>query len=150
MKLTIIEKTDISGCNLGELVNQKRKQMSYHDELDADCDEQNFHFHFNFKEETYNQLQSFMIQHPGHTTEELVDLINFYPFTEESLKIAFDRFNYHKSTFHGICGPFVCKEGRWFPIYDKQNTESVVLAQENSTLRNKIVELESNVDEIIV
>tara|TARA_Y100000356_G_C11219092_1_gene268022 strand:- start:43 stop:510 length:468 start_codon:yes stop_codon:yes gene_type:complete len=97
---------------------------------------------FDFTEEFYKTFQDFMFQNPGKTTKELVQMITFYSFTEDSLKTAFMMFNTWKNTFHGVCGPFIFKNDRWFPVYAKKYQDTVKLAQENSELRKKIEELE--------
>ena len=97
---------------------------------------------FNFTKEFYKMFQEFMFQNPGKTTKELVQMITFYEFTEESLEVAFKMFNTWKNSFYGVCGPFIYKNKRWFPVYSKKYTDTVILAQENSMLRQKIKELE--------
>jgi len=87
-------------------------------------------------------FQEFMFQNPGKTTKELIQMITFYEFTEESLEVAFKMFNTWKNSFYGVCGPFIYKNKRWFPVYSKKYTDTVILAQENSILRQKIKELE--------
>ena len=79
-----------------------------------------------------------MNKHPGLTLKEYVKLMDFYPFTEETLEIAFRRFNTFKNTFYGVCGPFMLKGGRWFPVYNKPDDTNIVLAEENTRLRNII------------
>jgi len=101
-------------------------------------DKCNFDFTINF----YQTFQDFMFQNPGKTTKELCELITFYDFTEESLVIAFKLFNTWKNTYYGVCGPFIYKNERWFPVYSKKYTDTVLLAEENSKLRGKIAELE--------
>ena len=86
-----------------------------------------------------------MFQNPGKTTKELCELITFYDFTEESLVIAFKLFNTWKNTYYGICGPFIYKNERWFPVYSKKYTDTVLLAEENSKLREKVAELEKKI-----
>ena len=97
---------------------------------------------FDFTEEFYKEFQDFIFQHPGKTTKELVQMITFYNFTEESLKTAFMMFNTWKNTYHNVCGPFIFKNDRWFAVYAKKYQDTVRLAQENSELRKKIEELE--------
>ena len=97
---------------------------------------------FDFTDEFYKTFQEFMFQNPGKTTKELVQMITFYKFTEDSLKMAFMMFNTWKNTFYGVCGPFIFKNDRWFPVYAKKYEDTVKLAQENSELRKKIEELE--------
>lgn len=101
----------------------------------------NFDFTMNF----YKTFQDFMFQNPGKTTKELCELITFYDFTEESLVIAFKLFNTWKNTYYGICGPFIYKNERWFPVYSKKYTDTVLLAEENSKLREKVAELEKKI-----
>ena len=98
---------------------------------------------FNFTKEFYKIFQEFMFQNPGKTTKELVQMITFYEFTEESLEVAFKMINTWKNSFYGVCGPFIYKNERWFPVYAKKYTDTVLLAQENSKLREKINELEN-------
>ena len=93
----------------------------------------------------YKTFQDFMFQNPGKTTKELCELITFYDFTEESLVIAFKLFNTWKNTYYGICGPFIYKNERWFPVYSKKYTDTVLLAEENSKLREKVAELEKKI-----
>lgn len=104
-------------------------------------DKCNFDFTMNF----YKKFQDFMFQNPGKTTKELCELITFYDFTEESLVIAFKLFNTWKNTYYGICGPFIYKNERWFPVYSKKYTDTVLLAEENSKLREKVAELEKKI-----
>ena len=92
---------------------------------------------FDFTDEFYKTFQEFMFQNPGKTTKELVQMITFYKFTEDSLKMAFMMFNTWKNTFHGVCGPFIFKNNRWFAVYAKKYTDTLLLAQENSKLREK-------------
>ena len=98
---------------------------------------------FDFTDEFYKTFQEFMFQNPGKTTKELCQMITFYNFNEESLEVAFKMFNTWKITFHGICGPFIFKNDRWFPVYAKKYADTVLLAQENSELRQRIKELEN-------
>ena len=102
---------------------------------------------FDFTDEFYKTFQNFMFQHPGKTTKELAQMITFYNFTEDSLKTAFMLCNTWKNTFHGVCGPFIFKNDRWFPVYAKKYQDTVKLAQENSELRKKIEELEKKLRE---
>ena len=103
---------------------------------------------FDFTEEFYILFQEFLYQNPGKTTEELCQTITFYPFTPETLEKAFKMFNTWKNTFYGICGPFIYNNGRWFAVYAKKYSDAVILAQENSKLRQKIEELEKQLDVI--
>ena len=100
-----------------------------------DCD-------FDFTDEFYKTFQEFICANPGKTTKELCQMITFYPFTEHSLDVAMKMFNKYKHTWYGVCGPFIYKNERWFPVYSKKYTDTVILAQENSVLRLKIKELE--------
>jgi len=100
---------------------------------------------FDWTQKFYPQFQNFMFQNPGKTSQELCKLINFYNFTEESLEIAFKLFNTRKNTYYGVCGPFIYKNERWFPVYSKKYTDTVLLAEENSRLREKIAELEKKI-----
>jgi len=97
---------------------------------------------FEFTDVFYKTFQEFMFQNPGKTTKELTQMITFYSFTPETLEIALKMFNTWKNTFYNLCGPFICKDGRWFSVYAKKYTDTVLLAQENSQLREKIKVLE--------
>ena len=101
---------------------------------------------FNFTEDIYRKIQMCMIGNPGHTLSEYVTMMDFYPFTEKSLEVAFLLFNTWPNTYYGICGPFVCKNKFWFPVYDQVCTNTV-LAQENSLLRQKVEELQKKLVE---
>ena len=103
---------------------------------------------FDFTDEFYKTFQEFMFQNPGKTSKELVQMITFYKFTEDSLKIAFMMFNTWKNTFHGVCGPFICKNNRWFAVYAKKYTDTLLLAQENSKLREKNNTLQEKLAEL--
>ena len=97
---------------------------------------------FDFTDEFYKTFQEFICANPGKTSKELSQMITFYSFTEYSLEIAMKMFNTYKHTWYGVCGPFIYKSNRWFPVYSKKYTDTVILAQENSVLRQKIKELE--------
>jgi len=103
---------------------------------------------FDFTDEFYKTFQEFMFQNPGKTTKELVQMITFYKFTEDSLKMAFMMFNTWKNTFHGVCGPFIFKNNRWFAVYAKKYTDTLLLAQENSKLREKNNTLQEKLAEL--
>jgi hypothetical protein len=102
---------------------------------------------FNFDEQFYQQFKSFMIQNPGKTTQELCSLIQFYNFTPQTLPIAFKMFNTYKNTYFDICGPFIFKNNRWFPVYSKKYTDTIILAQENSYLRNQINQYKNQINQ---
>ena len=101
---------------------------------------------FNFTEEFYIKFKNFMIKNPGKTTIELCQLIKFYKFTPKTLSTAFKLFNTYTNTYYQICGPFIYKDNRWFPIYSKKYTDTVILAQENSYLRDKIQNMKLQIE----
>ena len=103
---------------------------------------------FDFTDEFYKTFQEFIFQNPGKTTKELTQMITFYNFTEDSLKTAFMMFNTWKNTFHGVCGPFIFKNNRWFAVYAKKYTDTLLLAQENSKLREKNNTLQEKLAEL--
>jgi hypothetical protein len=91
---------------------------------------------FNFTETFYKEFQEFMFLHPGYTSKELCELITFYEFTEQSIDIAFKLFNTYKATYYDICGPFIFKNNRWFSVYSKKYSDTVIkLSQENTRLK---------------
>lgn len=93
---------------------------------------------FDFNERFYETFQEFISKNPGKTTHELCEIITFYDFTEKTLDIAFRLFNTWRNTYYDRCGPFMCKNYRWFT--GRKYTDAVVLAQENSILRIQLEE----------
>ena len=100
---------------------------------------------FDFDQEFYQNFQGFIFQNPGHTTKELCEMITFYQFTEKTLDVAFRLFNTWKNSYYGVCGPFILKNSRWFPVYQKKYTDTVMLAQENSRLRQQVEDLKNEI-----
>ena len=97
---------------------------------------------FNFTEEIYQQIQKMVEQFPGLTAKEYAEQAVFYNFTEKSMETAFKLFNTWRNTYYNICGPFIYKDNRWFPIYSKKYIDTLKLANENSQLRQRIKQLE--------
>ena len=97
---------------------------------------------FNFTEEIYQQIQKMVEQFPGLTAKEYAEEAVFYNFTEKSMETAFKLFNTWRNTYYNICGPFIYKDNRWFPIYSKKYIDTLRLANENSQLRQRIKQLE--------
>ena len=97
---------------------------------------------FNFTCETYKLIQGMVERLPGLTAEEYVKEATFYNFTPETMEKAFKLFNTWPNSYYNVCGPFICKNNRWFPIYSKKYVDTIKLAEENSNLREKIKELE--------
>ena len=97
---------------------------------------------FNFTEEIYQQIQKMVEQVPGLTAKEYAEEAVFYNFTEKSMETAFKLFNTWRNTYYNICGPFIYKDNRWFPIYSKKYIDTLRLANENSQLRKRIKQLE--------
>lgn len=97
---------------------------------------------FNFTEEIYQQIQKMVEQFPGLTAKEYAEEAVFYNFTEKSMETAFKLFNTWRNTYYNICGPFIYKDNRWFPIYSKKYIDTLRLANENSQLRKRIKQLE--------
>ena len=97
---------------------------------------------FNFTEEIYVKIQNMVEQLPGLTAKEYASQATFYNFTEKSMETSFKLFNTWRNTYYNICGPFICKDNRWFPIYSKKYIDTIKLATENSSLRKRIKELE--------
>ena len=96
---------------------------------------------FDFKEEFYPQFHNFIRQNPGKTISELIKIITFYDFTEETLFSAFKLFNTYKNTFYNKCGPFLTKNDRWFIIEKNQSLqeqEIIALKQEIIALKKKL------------
>ena len=97
---------------------------------------------FNFTGEIYQQIQKMVEQFPGLTAKEYAEQAVFYNFTEKSMETAFKLFNTWRNTYYNICGPFIYKDNRWFPIYSKKYIDTLRLANENSQLRKRIKQLE--------
>ena len=97
---------------------------------------------FDFTCETYKLIQGMVERLPGLTAEEYATQATFYKFTPETMETAFKLFNTWPNSYYNVCGPFICKNNRWFPIYSKKYIDTIKLAEENTTLRKKIKELE--------
>lgn len=97
---------------------------------------------FDFTCETYKLIQCMVERLPGLTTEEYAREATFYNFTPKTMETAFKLFNTWSNTYYNICGPFICKDNRWFPVYSKKYIHTIKLAEENTNLREKIKELE--------
>ena len=104
--------------------------------------EQAANVNFNFTCETYNLIQGMVERLPGLTAEEYAREATFYDFTPETMQTAFKLFNTWPNSYYNVCGPFICKNNRWFPIYSKKYIDTIKLAEENTSLREKIKELE--------
>ena len=104
-----------------------------------ECSEINF----DFTEDTYKNIQNMLESYPGLTAIEYANKADFYNFTENSITHAFKFFNTWKQTYYNKCGPFICKNNRWFPIYSKKYVDTIKLATENSVLRDRIKKLEN-------
>lgn len=98
---------------------------------------------FNFTEKFYEYFSNFIYSHPGKTTHELIKIIDKYNFTPETLVLAFKLFNTYKYTYNNTCGPFIYKNERWFPVYNKKYTDNIILAEENSKLKSELDHLRS-------
>ena len=99
---------------------------------------------FDFTCETYKLIQGMVERLPGLTAEEYsVEASSFYNFTPETMETAFKLFNTWPNSYYNVCGPFICKNNRWFPIYSKKYIDTIKLAEENTSLREKIKELEA-------
>jgi hypothetical protein len=103
-----------------------------------ECSEINF----DFTEDTYKNIQNMLESYPGLTAIEYANKADFYNFTENSITHAFKLFNTWKQTYYNKCGPFICKDNRWFPVYSKKYINTIKLATENSVLRSRIKKLE--------
>ena len=97
---------------------------------------------FEFTCETYKLIKDMVERMPGLTGEEYARQATFYNFTPETMETAFKLFNTWPNSYYNVCGPFICKNNRWFPIYSKKYIDTIKLAQENTSLREKIKELE--------
>ena len=105
--------------------------------------EQAANVNFNFTCETYKLIQGMVERLPGLTAEEYAREATFYNFTTETMETAFKLFNTWPNSYYNVCGPFICKNNRWFPIYSKKYIDTIKLAEENTNLRAKIKELEA-------
>ena len=105
--------------------------------------EQAANVNFDFTCETYKLIQGMVERLPGLTAEEYSREATFYNFTPETMETAFKLFNTWPNSYYNVCGPFICKNNRWFPIYSKKYIDTIKLAEENTNLRAKIKELEA-------
>lgn len=96
---------------------------------------------FDFNDQFYEYFNKLIYTHPGKTTMELIPLIDKYEFTPETLELSFKLFNTFKCSYYGVCGPFIYKQERWFPVYNKKYTDNLILAEENSKLQKENDEL---------
>ena len=92
---------------------------------------------FDFTEEIYEEIQNMVQQYS--------EKASFYNFTPKTMETTFKLFNTWPNSYYNVCGPFICKNDRWFPIYSKKYTDTLKLANENSMLRQRIKELEEKI-----
>ena len=114
----------------------------------ASQDIRKLNFNFNFTDEFCIYFNNFIYSHPGKTTEELIECIDRYKFTSNTLLLAFKLFNTYKCTYHNLCGPFIYKHDRWFPVYNKKYTDNIILAEENSKLISELEHLKSEFEHL--
>ena len=100
---------------------------------------------FDFTEEINEEIQNMVQQYPGLTSQEYSEKASFYNFTHKTMETTFKLFNTWPNSYYNVCGPFICKNDRWFPIYSKKYTDTLKLANENSMLRQRIKELEEKI-----
>ena len=122
---------------------QKNNSKPYLKNCPTLTSEQAANVNFNFTCETYKLIQGMVERLPGLTAEEYSREATFYNFTPETMETAFKLFNTWPNSYYNICGPFICKNNRWFPIYSKKYIDTIKLAEENTNLRAKIKELEA-------
>ena len=101
---------------------------------------------FDFTEAFYPQFHECIRQNPGKTIQELIKIIKFYDFTEETLFSAFKLFNTYKNTYYNKCGPFLRRDGLWF-VAEKnrmfQEQEIISLKKEIIALKQKLEQTKS-------
>ena len=122
---------------------QKNNSKPYLKNCPTLTSEQAANVNFNFTCETYKLIQGMVERLPGLTAEEYSSEATFYNFTPETMETAFKLFNTWPNSYYNVCGPFICKNNRWFPIYSKKYVDTIKLAEENTNLRAKIKELEA-------
>ena len=122
---------------------QKNNSKPYLKNCPTLTSEQAANVNFNFTCETYKLIQGMVERLPGLTAEEYAREATFYNFTTETMETAFKLFNTWPNSYYNVCGPFICKNNRWFPIYSKKYIDTIKLAEENTNLRAKIKELEA-------
>jgi hypothetical protein len=120
----------------------KKNPMSYLKICPRLTVEEASNVNFDFTSSTYKLIQCMVERLPGLTTEEYAREATFYNFTPKTMETAFKLFNTWSNTYYNICGPFICKDNRWFPVYSKKYIHTIKLAEENTNLREKIKELE--------
>ena len=122
---------------------QKNNSKPYLKNCPTLTSDQAANVNFNFTCETYKLIQGMVERLPGLTAEEYAREATFYNFTTETMETAFKLFNTWPNSYYNVCGPFICKNNRWFPIYSKKYIDTIKLAEENTNLRAKIKELEA-------
>ena len=120
----------------------KKQSQSYLKNCPTLTSNQAANVNFNFTCETYKLIQGMVERLPGLTREEYAREATFYKFTPETMEMAFKLFNTWPNSYYNVCGPFICKNKRWFPIYSEKYIDTIKLAEENSNLREKIRKLE--------
>lgn len=123
--------------------NSRTRKAPYLKNCPTLTSEEAANVNFDFTCETYRLIQGMVERLPGLTAEEYATEATFYNFTPETMEIAFKLFNTWPNSYYNVCGPFICKNNRWFPIYSKKYVDTIKLAQENTALREKIKELEA-------
>lgn len=101
---------------------------------------------FDFTEEFYEKFQNFMMENPGKTAKELCYLIKFYKFNPKTLTFALKMFNTYKNTYHNVCGPFIYKHNKWYPVYGEKYTDTVIISQKNKDLCLQIKKLRLQIE----
>ena len=98
---------------------------------------------FDFDDEFYKKFNKCISDNPGRTLEELVNIIDFYHFNPYSLEMAFKLFNTWKCTYYKICGPFILRDHKWFPVYNTNNADSIIASGEIDQLKTEIQHLKN-------
>lgn len=88
-------------------------------------------------EETFKELDKFIQNNIGLTSNELVSRIDFYSFTEESLEYLLNVMNKHPCSFNDL-GPFIKKGEKWYNKKKMKKEMIIELKEENIKLRQEL------------
>jgi hypothetical protein len=84
----------------------------------------------------------------GLTIKELIKIIHFHKFTEESLIYLIKVINENRCSFKGI-GPFVERDGGWYNIRERKIDIIKKLTDEIKTLKEELENLKRNTTNVL-
>ena len=88
-------------------------------------------------EKRLKELDEFIQNNIGLTSKELVNRIEFYSFTEESLEYLLNVINKNPCTFNEY-GPFIKRGEKWYNKKKMKKEMIIELKEENIKLRQEL------------